>query len=146
MNYKDIIVRQFKKYGSNGRYTKAYPDIDEGEDKLIQQIKSAHSVNGQPLVIVYSDSDNWTLITSGQLSSSQEGQVWSVQLSNVTDATVDYEVMRLGGSDINKWQQLLIITEVGSMRLILEPGAPYIGVWNALKAVAAQNKRADTTP
>lgn len=141
MDYGYILIRNFKKYRTSLGITKIFEDLSSSENIIVLNIIKRYSMLGNPVIFAFNNLSNWIIITDQEIFLSREGDIVLIPLKNIIDATVDYDIMKSSGSKLNQWQQLLVRTNSESIKIFLEAGESFFGIWNALKSIAAINNR-----
>jgi hypothetical protein len=98
-------------------------------------------VNEIPLIAYFADFGNWLILTTERLVWSNKNNVTSPESSDIVDASVDAAAL-MSARAKDKLEDLAIrVRSDASYRIKVEPGPPFLGLWNVLKAVAAGNTR-----
>lgn len=134
------IAWRFKKSGANGGALVAAADMDVESRARLASVACVREPEELAVGLLRSESD-WVLISSRRVAWTNGGDQCEVSLSAIRDATIDDSDLALAGGK-DRVEVLTVVTINGErLRLALEPGAPLVGVWNALKMVAGWNRR-----
>jgi len=131
----DRLVWRFKKSGGEGAFSKAFQSFSEQVQETIRH-EAEVSENEAPAILCYLSEDTWTLLTSERIVWRVEARTNSVDLKRVADATVESgALLRAGG--MKELSSLTLLESDGTRHQIeLEPGPPFSGFWNAIKAAS----------
>jgi hypothetical protein len=127
------LIWRFKKSGGEGVFSKPFLAFSDHIRKTIlleAQVRDSEV----PAILFYFDEARWTLLTNERVVWRDEAQVSSLELTSIADATVDSSALRRAGSKATL-DTLTIVESTGSRHQIhVEPGPPFSGFWNAIKA------------
>jgi len=130
------LVWRFKKSGAEGVASKPYAYFpDQVRDAV--RLDAGLLENEVPAVLCYLSGTKWALLTTERLVWRADGaHVMAVDLSRIKDATVEAGSLLSAGS--KRLMNALTIVETDGTRhqIELEPGMPFSGFWNAVKAAS----------
>ena len=141
MEISDLFTRQFKNYGGSGNFTRTHNNLSDLDRENLTSISRDRFLVGSVILFSYAGFEDWLVITHEELWQSLSGAISHFDLKDIIDATVTGGIMSRGGRKMDNWSEILIRTPNTEHIIKVESGLPYMGLWNALKAVASQNIR-----
>ncbi|MCC6995791.1 MAG: hypothetical protein IT370_14365 [Deltaproteobacteria bacterium] len=138
----DRIVWQFRRSGADGQQLRVFSAHPPGVQAQIGTMVGLGE-SEVPALAYFVDSADWVLLTTDRLARSENGQISSIPRGRIVDASVDAASLRQAGALGKEGLRTLVVTTVdgASSRIVLEAGRPFVGFWNALKMLAAENVR-----
>ncbi len=129
------LIWRFKKSGAEGVFSKPFLSFPEQVQDAVRQ-EAAIRDGEVPAILCYLSAAKWALLTNERVVWSVQAQVRSVELIHIADATVERTALLQAGSK-QALRSLTVIESTGARHLIdLEPGPPFSGFWNAIKAAS----------
>ncbi len=138
-NFKAKVTRIFAKHGADGsslmRFDHLPLDIKE------QMAERFPLRNGEFFTFGEFDGGGpLVAVTNIRILQMEDDLLRSTMLDQVVDVRAKLDAVKIDGK--GKWQELEIVTCAdSSIMLRLEGGLPFIGLWNVLLFVAANNRR-----
>ena len=131
------LVWRFKKSGGEGVASKSFQQFSEDVQEAVRASAGLHG-DETPAVLCYFSEERWTLLTTTRLvwRTTQDADITSLDLNRIINVTVEGSaLLRAGGK---KELSILTVVERGGdkYQIELEPGMPFSGFWNAVKAAA----------
>lgn len=129
----DRLVWRFKKSGGEGLFSKPFGSFPDSVQASVRKT-AALDAREVPALLCYQSATRWTLLTNARIVWIDEPRIHSLRLDSVVDATMDSEALLVAGGK-GTLSALTVVERGGSRhRLELEPGPPFSGFWNAIKA------------
>lgn len=128
----------FDRRGSPGQFTRKFEEFarDEQNDLLNQAQLTSDEL---PVIASRRSSSQWVLVTTNRTIASDSGSqcvIRHVEIEEVSPPKLRH------ASDKQQWIELTIHLKRGLRRVIhLEPGPPFMGIWNVLLNLARSNHR-----
>jgi len=131
----DRLVWRFKKSGAEGTYSKAFQSFPEQVQESVRQGAELGEKEA-PAVLYYRSDATWTLLTNARIVWREGERTRWIDLKRVADATVEGGALLQAGGK-GALSTLTIVESDGTRhQLELEPGPPFSGFWNAIKAAS----------
>lgn len=128
------LAWRFQKSGGDGQATKRFSSF--GEQVQSQFIGLAGVGQGEvPAIGHVGAAGEWMVITSDRIVWSDRRGQYSLALKELADATVQGDAL-LAARGKDHLQEIVVVTKSKRYTIEVESGAPFIGVWNALKMAA----------
>ena len=137
---RSVLLALFRRRGGSGRSTREFDEL-EPELQAALLARAALRDGELPLWACVLAPERWTLLTTRQLVSRTEDQLDRVSLAEIVAVQPDFPAIAEDGAGGSKkrWRWLHIETAGGrSLRLEVEAGLPFVGLWNTLGYVAGQ--------
>lgn len=129
------LIWRFKKSGAEGVFSMAFLSFPEQVQDAVRQ-EAAIRDGEVPAILCYLSAAKWALLTNERVVWGVQAQVRSVELIHVADATVESTALLRAGSK-QALSSLTLVDSTGTRYQIdLEPGPPFSGFWNAIKAAS----------
>lgn len=131
----DRLVWRFKKSGAEGAFSKPFQSFPEEVRTRVRQ-DAELGENEVPAVLCHLSDAQWTLLTNSRVVWRVEARTHCVDLKRVADATVEGgSLLRAGGKHVLT-ALTLVETDGTRHQVEIEPGQPFSGFWNAIKAAS----------
>ena len=88
-------------------------------------------------VACYIDDARWLLLTDRRVVWTRDARLHEIPLDQLVDATVEADALRDAGSKALLSTLMLVTSDGRRTPIEVEAGAPFVGMWNALKVAAA---------
>jgi len=131
------IEWRFLRSGSEGRDTRLYANLHDAQRELLETLGGLGE-DELAVIATIRDSETMSLVTTRRVLWATGGQKGQVSLAAITDATVLPGHFAAAGGE-QGLESLDLVTENGVVSVAVEPGAPLVGVRNALRMVARWN-------
>jgi hypothetical protein len=140
-NLKSTLSAIFNRKGRDGRYTRLFENM-EASQKL-DLLKEINLDNDElPVIGSIENQFKWLLITTKRIQWQNGTEVQTLDVKLIRDAVVDFHKSMALGCKKDQMQELIIKTINGMQYSIkVDEGAPFIGVWNALKYLGTRNRQ-----
>lgn len=139
---KSVLSSIFRRRGGETAKTKLF-------DNLPQQVRTgllrevSIPADDVPVLASVVAGDHWVLVTTRRLYFNRAGNVTTIDLSELKDATVAIGLDAAKGiSRKRDLTSLKLTLRAGAEHVIeVEPGPPHVGIWNVLKHFGARNAK-----
>jgi len=138
---KKRLSRIFTRKGEDGHYTRLFENLESAQRRTL--LSNARLSEGElPIIGSLESSQRWLLLTTQRIIWNLGERTQSLPLRAIRDVVSDFRKLVNTGRKKDQMRELQILTMGGEHYTIeLEPGAPLIGTWNALKNIGAGNRR-----
>jgi len=142
---KKRLSRIFTRKGEDGQYTRLFENLESAQrETLLGNVRL--SEGELPIIGSLESSQRWLLLTTQQIIWNLGERTQSLPLHAIRDVVSDFRKLVNTGRKKHQMSELQILTMDGEQYTIeLEPGAPLIGTWNALKNIGAGNRRENSS-
>jgi|SRR3954470_9465058 hypothetical protein len=129
----------FKRKGASGKHTKLFEDFDVVGQKAIVE----HASLGEdelPVLASTPTEGSWFLLTTKRLL------LFAGEANEAVEASSIAEVLPAEFGHVRKEEMTLLKLKLNGgreLRVQVEAGLPFFGVWNVLRNAVARNKSAD---
>lgn len=138
---KKRLSNIFLKKGGEGIRTKLFENLLLFEkEKLLR--KKIIKNNESPIIGSYKNENEWLILTSDELAWQRQDRKFSLLLSEIKNADVNFDKMVANNLTMNTVQEIEIELN-SSERVILEmeSGYPLSGMWNILLHLSWRNSK-----
>lgn len=130
----DRLLRIFERNGHEGPQTRPFYKLPEMAQKCMLDAVNLASAE-LPVLASFRSDAQWILITSERVIFVADGVERSLLWSEIDDVTIDPDFMRSAGGK-TALRYLIIVCGGERVLVEIEPGPPFFGLWNVLKAVS----------
>lgn len=132
------IYKQFIETGGEGINSRLYDNLPNSTRDEIKSFVSMLN-DETPLIVSYLEERYFVLLTTVKLYWSYKGNINSIMLNELKDATVNLNPLDLQTKNQINILKIVTITDT-SFCIELEEGKPLFGLWNVLKLIASLKK------
>ena len=131
----------FTRKGKNGNYTRLFDNLEPDQQRAL--LGNVRLSDGElPIIGSLETSEKWLLVTTRRIVWNLGKKTQSLPLEAIRDVVADFRKMVRDGITKDQLRELQVLAMNGKPHILeLEPGAPLIGTWNALKNIGAVNRR-----
>jgi hypothetical protein len=131
----------FARRGGNGRSTRLFDELEQAHKEALTTAAEL-SPEELPVLGSFEAKDRWFILTTHRIVWCLGGTKQQLNVSDISDASVDFDAMVRRGEKKSEVRELQIDTVGGDRHVIgIESGPPLLAVWNVLKNLG---KRART--
>jgi hypothetical protein len=138
---KIVLTSIFRRKGRPGRHTRLFEDLESFQKSTLQESVQFDD-NELPVIGSVESPQKWLVLTTKRIVWHLKGKTQTLLVSDIRDVEADLKALAAKGLNKNEMRELQIKTMGGEQFTIeVEEGGPLSGVWNALKNLAARNRR-----
>lgn len=135
---KSALAGIFKRSGGSAQHTSLCADADDSTKRFVEQALLEHRATGEPVAVAKFSDHEWGIVTTRELIVARDHRVAVNPVTEIRKVNpVRYQEGRLTTKDT--WDTLEIALSDGRILFLrTDPGEPFSGMWNLLKAFESQ--------